>query len=486
MTTFKAMLLALPLTVVSLHAGLDSEIDAFARKAMEQIGTTPGLAVVVVKDDKVIYRGHFGWRDVSARLPVTPDTRFYMASSTKAFTALAAAIAAEEGKLDLDAPISAVWPDLKLTAPLDPTRLSLRDFLAMRSGLGNDTLNFRMEVGNVRGDKELLRLLADYSRAEPRTFRYSNLNYILAGRIMEKATGKRWSDLVSEKILVPLGMTSTITQGPANGVPAAKCYRSAGPNAFVELPAEIDEAGPAGAMLTTTSDAAKWLIAMMNGGRVGGKQLLPKRAVALVQSQQTVNKRRFRYIDRFAWGLGQDLGDYEGDLIVHRFGGLNGAYSHVSFMPEHRIGVVAFSNGGGSIPDAVAAFAYDRLLGKKNLDAKWTAEIAKVAAAAAQQREQRRKAEAAAKAAKRSAGRPLDRYAATYHYDRLGDISVAARDGSLYGQFGIYRAEMIPMGDDNFLVDWIDQGEATPIKFVFEGDRAIRMDWGGRIFDRVP
>jgi CubicO group peptidase (beta-lactamase class C family) len=489
MRTIKAMMLMLPMAAVSLNAapsGLQSEIEAFAKNAMARIGTAPGLAVAIVKDDKVIYRGVFGLRDVDAKLPVTPDTRFYMASSTKAFTALAAAIAAQEGKLDLDAPIGTVWPELKLTAPLDPARISLRDLLAMRSGLGNDTVNFRMEVGNVRDDKELMRLLADYSRAEPRTFRYSNLSYVLAGRVMEKAAGKSWGELVSEKILAPLAMTSTTTAAPATGVPVAKCYRSAAPGAFVELPAEIGMAGPAGAMLTTTADAAAWIVAMMNGGRVNGKQVLPRRAVDLVQSQQTTNKRRFRYIDRFAWGLGEDLGDYEGDLIVHRFGGLNGAYSHMSFMPEHRIGVVAFSNGGGSIPDAVAAFAYDRLLGKKNLDAKWTAEVAKVAAAAAQQREQRSKAEAAAKAARRSAGHPLDRYAARYHFDRLGDIDVVARNGNLYGEFGIYRAEMIPTGDDNFLVDWVDRGEAAPVKFVFEGDRAVRLDWGGRIFERVP
>lgn len=471
----KMMMLILPLIAMSLRADAPADIAAFAKKAMEQIGTTPGLTVVVVQDDKVVYRGDFGLRDVQAKLPVTPETRFYLASSTKAFAAMAAAILAGEGKIDLDAPIATAWPELKLTAPLDPARLSLRDLLAMRSGLGNDTLNFRMEIGNVGGEQELMRLLATYSRAEPRTFRYSNLNYVLAGRILEKAAGKPWFDLVSEKILVPLGMSSTTTQRAM----AVKCYRSPAPGVFVELPAEIDDAGAAGAMLSTSTDAAKWLVAMI------GRRQLPKRAVQLVQSEQTTNKRRFRYIDRFAWGLGQDLGDYDGDLLVHRFGGLNGAYSHISFMPERRIGVAAFSNGGGAVPDAVAAFAYDRLLGKKDLDAKWSAELNRVAAAVARDRDERRKAEAAAKASARSAAHALDRYAATYRYDRLGDIVVTLREGTLYGQLGRYRAELTPTGDDNFLVDWIDQGQPVPIKFVFDGgERPLRLDWGGRIFER--
>jgi hypothetical protein len=104
----------------------------------------------------------------------------------------------------------------------------------------------------------------------------------------------------------------------------------------------------------------------------------------------------------------------------------------------------------------------------------------------AQDREQRRKAEAATKTARRNPAHALDRYVASYHYDRLGDIQVTARDGNLYGQFGIYRAELIPAGEDNFLVDWIDQGQAMPIKFVFDGgDQPLRLDWDGRIFERV-
>jgi hypothetical protein len=279
-----------------------------------------------------------------------------------------------------------------------------------------------------------------------------------------------------------LGMTSTVTDPKAPGIPVAKCYRSVAPDTFVAIPAEVGElAGPAGSMLTTSTDAAKWLVAMLGEGRAGAQQVFPKRAVRIVQAAQTTQKRRFRYFDRFAWGLGEDLGEYEGDLIVHRFGGLNGAYSHVSFMPERGIGVAAFSNGGGAVPDAVAAFAYDLLLDKKGLEQKWSAELDKVAAAVANDREQRRKAAAATADARRPLPGPAQSYVASYHADRLGDIAVTADGGRLYGQLGIYRAELIPTGGDGFVVDWTGEGEAMPIKFVPE-----RIDWGGRIFERVP
>jgi CubicO group peptidase (beta-lactamase class C family) len=462
------------LMMLLLMTNLRPSLDAFARKAMREIGTAPGMTVVVVKDDKVIYRGDFGWRDVEAKLPVTPDTRFYIASTTKAFTAMAAAILSVEGKLNLDAPIADAWPELKLTPPVDPKRISLLDLLAMRPGFATEGLNFRFEAGNVRDEADLLHALATYTREQPRAFQYSNLNYILAGRVMEKATGRSWRDLVREKILVPLRMNATLTGAPPPSVPVALPYRAIDSNMFVRTNETVDGIiAPAGGMLMTSGDAAKWLIAMMGNGK------LPKRAVQLVQAEQVENKTRFRYIDRFAWGLGQNLGKYEGDLIVHRFGGLDGAYSHVSFMPAHRIGVAVFANGGGAVPDAVAAYAYDLLLGKKDIDAKWSAEIAKVVQSIAQAREQRRKAQAHM-SEPHDAARPLTAYAGRYHYDRLGTIDVTVDNGRLFAQFGRLRAQLFPAGGDDFLIDWTDQGDVSQVRVT-----ATQLDWGGRVFDRV-
>ena len=135
----------------------------------------------------------------------------------------------------------------------------------------------------------------------------------------------------------------------------------------------------------------------------------------------------------------------------------------------------------------MAAYIYDLLLGKKNVDEKWEGELAKAAEAVAKDRERRRNAEAATTAARKDAAHPIDSYVAVYHYDRLGDITVTREGGRLYAQLGTHRAEIIPTGGDGFLVDWIGEGDSAPVKFVFEtGDRPARIDWGGRLFDRVP
>ena len=165
-----------------------------------------------------------------------------------------------EEKIDLDAPLSDAWPALQFTPPLDAKRTSLRDFLAMRPGIENSTLNYRSgALGNIDDEQEVLRVLAVYSREQPRTFQYSNMSYEVAARVMHKLTGKRWQELLHEKIFVPLAMTSTTTSPPAAEVPIPWLYRSSAPNVSVRLVDKTSATmGPAGGMFTTTGTTASW------------------------------------------------------------------------------------------------------------------------------------------------------------------------------------------------------------------------------------
>jgi hypothetical protein len=249
---------------------------------------------------------------------------------------------------------------------------------------------------------------------------------------------------------------------------------------FVRTPGKTPETmGPAGGTFTTSADTAKWLIAMINDGN----DVLPKKAVRMVQSAQTTRKARFRYLDRWAWGFGEDLGDYEGELIVHRPGGVGGAYSFISFMPDRRIGVAVFSNGGAAVADAVAMYAYDLLLGKPNLEAKWNEAIAKAVASTQKAREQRAQWDARL-ADRKAAARPLARYAGTYNYDRLGRLDVAESGGRLYAQLGVLRVELVPAGGDAFIADFLDD-EPQAVQFVFnDKGEPVRFEWGDRIWTR--
>src|SRR5687768_9899595 len=94
-------------------------------------GLAPGMGVAVVKGDEIIYSQGFGFADVEAQREITAETVFYIASTTKSFTALAAAVLAEKGQLNLDAMLSTYLPDAKFTPPLSADSINLRQLLTM-------------------------------------------------------------------------------------------------------------------------------------------------------------------------------------------------------------------------------------------------------------------------------------------------------------------------------------------------------------------
>src|SRR5688572_27531461 len=100
---------------------LDSTLNAIFA-----LDLAPGMAVAVVRDTQVVYAKGFGWADVETRRPVTPETIFYIASTTKSFTGLAAAMLDEQGRLDLDVPLSRYLPTARLQAPLRADSITLR------------------------------------------------------------------------------------------------------------------------------------------------------------------------------------------------------------------------------------------------------------------------------------------------------------------------------------------------------------------------
>jgi CubicO group peptidase (beta-lactamase class C family) len=469
------------LLILSLALPLRADIDAFTRKLMEAAGTTPGLAVAVVEGDKIAYTGAFGLRDVEAKKPVTAETLFYIASSTKPFTAAAVRLLAAEGKLDLDAPLSKSIPGLKLTPPLDAERISLRDLLAHRPGFENGAVNFRTAFpGNMDG-AALMAALEKHSTVAPITFEYSNTSYIVAALAVEQAAGAPWPEVLATKIFTPLSMRSTFASIPPASLPVAAGYGDIEHGQFRRRQPKVARTmHPAGGMFSTAGDLARWLIANMNEGA----GVFPARVIRDLHAPQVSLSRRYRHIDRFAYALGWYHGEYEGDLLVHHFGGFNGFHAHMSFMPQRRIGVVVLSNGGGEIADTLANYHYDVRLGKKDLEAKYDAEIARIREAAAKQRAATAKT-IARKAERRPMSRPASAYAGEYVSDRLGTIVVREREGGLVAEFGVIGNALLPDTGDAFVIDWLGDDSLQTIRFVVDADGKVKaLDWDGRVFER--
>ena len=144
-------------------------------KAFYPEAVAPGIAVAVVKDSRVILVKGFGYADVEAKRPVTPQTVFYIASSAKPFFALTAALLDHKTQIDLDAPLSKYAPELKLQSPLSAENITLRNLLTHSHGISEGPVDFRMGFTGQGTRSELIGLLAEHARAKGgNEFEYSN------------------------------------------------------------------------------------------------------------------------------------------------------------------------------------------------------------------------------------------------------------------------------------------------------------------------
>ncbi len=191
---------------------------------------------------------------------------------------------------------------------------------------------------------------------------------------------------------------------------------------------------------------------------------------------------------REGYGLGWYVGHYDGDVLLHHFGGFSGFHAHVSFMPERKIGVVALANEigfGGFLAELVARYAYDLLRGQPDVDQKYEADLEEYAANARNGR-QRIAADRATRAARpRFPARPLTDFAGTYVNPHYGTIVFAIR-GDLLATMGPQwsRVEAFDPPRNDFLrVELL--GGGSVVRFDFEkGTPAHALTMSGITFER--
>lgn len=459
---------------------LAPELDPLVHELFE-LDLAPGMAVAVVTGDELAYARGFGFADVEARRPVTPETLFYIASTTKAITALAAALLDHGGVLELDAPLSRYIPELQLKPPLSADSITIRDLLTQTHGIrSGGPVVFRTAFTGQFTENQLLEFLQTYEPAESgRAFRYGNLGYNLAGIAIERATGEGWKEVVRTQVLEPLGMSSTTAyMSQADNARLAMPYFPT-PEGFRRIPLTKADANmhAAGGHVTSVVDLSRLLEAMLNEGRMGDRAVLPPEVIADVQRPQVVQDREFGPFHRHAWGLGWDIGTFEEDTLLHRFGSYAGYRPHVSFMPVHKIGIAVLVNDlplGGRLADLVAIRIYDHLLDKPGRAESWAARVGRTAESA--ERARAGLAEDLARRAERpqETRLPLASYAGTYSNDELGSMVWREADGELSVAMGLLTGpiEVFDGEQDRFRVELRGRGEI--VQFLTDDAGEVR------------
>src|SRR5687767_13409328 len=156
-----------------------SELDAYIRQVMTSIPELPSVAIVVVKDDKPIFMQAYGVANKEAGTKADPNTLYYIASSTKSYMALAAAMLDREGKIKLDDPVVKYAPGVSFKSSI-PDKVTVRDLLTHRSSLRNSPLVWRTAFSGEIDDADLLRVLAEgttFTEQNYGKYAYTNLGY---------------------------------------------------------------------------------------------------------------------------------------------------------------------------------------------------------------------------------------------------------------------------------------------------------------------
>ncbi|MDT0301936.1 serine hydrolase domain-containing protein [Streptomonospora wellingtoniae] len=263
---------AVPASAVAGDAeGFDpAEADAFVADYLDRHGL-PGAAVAVVRDGETVFEAGYG--EDSRGEPLTEHSRLRIGSVSKSFTAFAALRLADEGRLDLDAPVGRYLPDVGFGRAI-----TVRQLLAHTSGLPNPTI-----VGPADTLEEGAARTRDWTTVtEPGTdYAYSNANYWLAARVVEEASGRPFDDYLADRVFAPLGMDETVnattTGDHVDGL--ADGYVTAYGTVLPAAGAEEMNSG-AGGVVSTAHDMASWLAMQQRGGvGPGGRRLLPEELI---------------------------------------------------------------------------------------------------------------------------------------------------------------------------------------------------------------
>ncbi|MEA2463795.1 MAG: hypothetical protein QOJ98_1542, partial [Acidobacteriota bacterium] len=208
LAVFVAFLLSL-----SLHGQQKSfdtrSVDKIVESAM-RAWQVPGAAVAVVREDRVVYVQGYGVKELGTTQPVTPDTLFQIASTSKAFTTAAISMLAAEGKLSWDDPVRKHLPYFQLADACADAQVTLRDIVSHRTGVGRyDELWDNTPLTR----EEVIRSMGKVTPSKPfRTaYQYQNIMFIAAGEVVANASGVPWEEFVRTRIFTPLAMTRTIT-----------------------------------------------------------------------------------------------------------------------------------------------------------------------------------------------------------------------------------------------------------------------------------
>jgi CubicO group peptidase (beta-lactamase class C family) len=447
------------------------QIDALVERSMKAFDV-PGISVGVIKDGNIVYAKGHGVRSLNTKQPMDENTLVGIASNSKAFTTAALGILVDEGKIKWDDKVRDYIPEFKLYAPFVTEEFTIRDLLTHRSGLGlgagdlmffPDGSDFTLKdvIHNLRYLKPVSSFRTKYD--------YDNNLYIVAGEVIARVSGKSWPEFIEERIIRPLGMSSTAATYARLKDKSNTIEGHAPVNGKVQVieRSKLEIAAAAGGVNSNITDLFKWvgtLLAKGKYGEGGSKRLISEASLKELWTPQTIIRvgDPGPYNTHFsAYGLGFGLTDVSGRLQVRHTGGLEGMVTEITMIPELNLGIIVLTNqqeGGAFV--SISNQIKDGYLGRTGTD--WVSMLS----------ERRKKALADAKVTTDAIWKNIDAaqkaasnvdvapFVGNYSDAWLGSVSIAMKDGKLWFQSKRsprLSGEMFAYKGNTFVVKWTDR-----------------------------
>jgi CubicO group peptidase (beta-lactamase class C family) len=317
-------------------------IDAYVHAEMQR-RQIPGLALLVVRDGKIVRAQGYGFSNLELKVPVRPETIFQSGSMGKQFTAMAVLMLAEQGKLSLDDPLTKFFPD----APPAWKQVKVKNLLSHTGGFGDypEHFDFRRDAS----EDELLKIVEKIPLAYPpgTKWAYSNLGYLTLGILIHKVSGQFYGDLLHERIFEPLGMTSTRIISEADIIP----NRAAG---YRIVKGELKNQKWVSPVLNTTADGslyfnildlAKWDAALRE------KKLISQASYNLMWTPFKLTNGK---PNADGYGFGWFIHEMNGHHLIEHDGAWQGFNTNISRYVDDQLTIVLLTNLDGAHPDQLS------------------------------------------------------------------------------------------------------------------------------------
>ena len=306
----------------------------------------PGAGIALVRQSGVEWAGGVGLADRDRGTPVTAETHFRAGSIAKTFIAMALVQLAEDGELDLDAPVAEVAPQVDIDNPWDGTD-PVRIIHLLQHTAGFDDMHFN-ETYNLADPPELP--LEDVLKINPRSrivrwrpgtrMSYANPGYGVAALVLEQATGRKFEDVIQQKILDPIGMTaSSFVLSKTDEALLARGYSEKGgrPVPYTQIYLR-----PAGNLHTTPADLGKFVHLLLNWGETPEQLVVDPEYLSNMEHPRTTLASRAGLLNGYGSAIAANM--KEPFPMLGHDGGIDGFISSYAYSPARDVGYVVLLN----------------------------------------------------------------------------------------------------------------------------------------------